>query len=53
MSGVDLCKLLAAFFVMILHADDARLDPLYAENTRLLGRWAVPFFLWLLFFFRS
>lgn len=43
-NGVDCFKLIAAFFVMILHADDARLDPLYAENARLLGRWAVPFF---------
>lgn len=43
-NGIDLFKLMAAFFVMILHADDARLDQSYAENARLLGRWAVPFF---------
>lgn len=43
-NGIDLFKLIAAYFVMVLHADDARLSAEYAENARLLGRWAVPFF---------
>jgi surface polysaccharide O-acyltransferase-like enzyme len=44
-NGIDLFRIIAAFFIMILHADSfGDLDSEYVNNFRLLGRWAVPFY---------
>lgn len=43
-NGIDLFRLLGAFFIMILHSGYGKLNPEYVENLRLLARWAVPFY---------
>ncbi|WP_372752979.1 acyltransferase family protein [Mariniflexile sp.] len=43
-NGIDLFRLVGAFFIMMLHTTfgDAKIE--YVENLRLLSRWAVPFY---------
>lgn len=43
-NGIDLFKLIGAFFVMCLHTSYGSLNQEYVDNLRLFSRWAVPFF---------
>ncbi|HEX2935707.1 MAG TPA: acyltransferase [Bacteroidales bacterium] len=43
-NGIDLFRLIAAFFVMFLHTSYGNLNNDIASYIRLSGRWAVPFF---------
>ena len=43
-NGIDLFKLIGAFFIMCLHTSYGSLDQEYVDNLRLFSRWAVPFF---------
>lgn len=43
-NGIDLFRLIGAFFIMTLHTDYGNLDHVYVDMLRLLGRWVVPFF---------
>lgn len=43
-NGIDLFRLIGAFFIMILHTSLGELNPEFVENLRLLSRWAVPFY---------
>lgn len=43
-NGIDLFRLIGAFFIMILHASLGDLNETLEENLRLLARWAVPFY---------
>jgi surface polysaccharide O-acyltransferase-like enzyme len=42
--GIDLYRLIGAFFIMILHTSLGSLNIEFTENLRLLSRWAVPFY---------
>lgn len=43
-NGIDLFRLIAALFIMILHADYKNLNQEYAAYIQMTGRWVVPFF---------
>lgn len=43
-NGIDLFRLIAAFFVMCLHTSYGSLNHEYVDNLRVLSRWALPFF---------
>jgi surface polysaccharide O-acyltransferase-like enzyme len=43
-NGIDLFRLIGAFFVMCLHSNYGSLNQEYIDTIRLLSRWAVPFF---------
>lgn len=43
-NGIDLFRLIGAFFIMCLHTDYGSLNQEYVDNLRLFSRWAVPFF---------
>lgn len=43
-NGIDLFRLIGAFFIMCLHTEYGNLQQEYVDNLRLLSRWAVPFF---------
>ena len=43
-NGIDLFKLIGAFFIMCLHTSYGSLNQEYVDNLRLFSRWAVPFF---------
>lgn len=43
-NGIDLFRLIGAFFIMILHTSLGELNTEFAENLRLLARWVVPFY---------
>ena len=43
-NGIDLFKLIGAFFVMCLHTSYGSLNQEYVDNLRLFSRWAIPFF---------
>lgn len=42
--GIDLFRLIGAFFIMMLHTDYGNLSMEIVEDLRLSARWAVPFF---------
>jgi len=44
LNGIDLGRMLGAFFVILLHADYGNMPVVYVENLRLISRWALPFF---------
>jgi surface polysaccharide O-acyltransferase-like enzyme len=43
-NGIDLFRLIAAFFIMCIHTNYGALNPEYVDSLRLLSRWAVPFY---------
>jgi surface polysaccharide O-acyltransferase-like enzyme len=43
-NGIDLFRLIAAFFIMLLHAGYGDLTTDFSAYIRMSGRWAVPFF---------
>lgn len=43
-NGIDLLRLIGAFFIMCIHTDHGSLQPDYVAVIRLLSRWAVPFY---------
>jgi hypothetical protein len=43
-NGIDLFRLIGAFFIMCLHTGYGSLNQEYVDNLRLLSRWAVPFY---------
>lgn len=43
-NGIDLFRLIAAFFIMCIHTNYGSLNPEYVDTLRLLSRWAVPFY---------
>jgi hypothetical protein len=43
-NGVDLFRLIGAFFIMCLHTGYGNLNQEYVDNLRLLSRWAVLFY---------
>lgn len=43
-NGIDLFRLIGAFFIMCIHAEYGKLNQEYVDNLRLFSRWAVPFF---------
>ena len=43
-NGIDLFRLIGAFFIMLLHAQYGELNAEYHEDIRLASRWALPFF---------
>jgi surface polysaccharide O-acyltransferase-like enzyme len=43
-NGIDLFRLIGAFFIITVHTTYGNLNPDYVDQIRLLARWAVPFF---------
>ncbi|MFS4416472.1 acyltransferase family protein [Maribacter sp. 2307ULW6-5] len=43
-NGLDLFRLIGAFFIMCIHTDFGNMNGEYVANIRLLARWAVPFY---------
>ncbi|GAB4317971.1 MAG: acyltransferase family protein [Bacteroidales bacterium] len=43
-NGIDLFRLIAAFFIMCVHTGYGRLNPEITGNIQLISRWAVPFY---------
>lgn len=43
-NGIDLFRLIGAFFIMCIHTNFGSLNQEYVDSIRLLSRWAVPFY---------
>jgi peptidoglycan/LPS O-acetylase OafA/YrhL len=43
-NGVDLFRLIAAFFIMLVHTNYCNLNNTIVENIRISARWALPYF---------
>lgn len=43
-NGIDLFRLIGAFFIMCLHTNYGNLSQESVDNLRLISRWAVPFY---------
>lgn len=43
-NGIDLFRLIGAFFIMCIHTTYGSLNQEFVDNLRLISRWAVPFF---------
>jgi len=43
-NGIDLFRLIASFFILLLHTTYGILPSVYSDNLRISARWAVPFF---------
>jgi len=43
-NGIDLFRLIGAFFIITVHTDYGNLNTYFVDQLRLLARWAVPFF---------
>lgn len=43
-NGIDLFRLIGAFFIMCIHTNYGNLNQEYVDSLRLVSRWAVPFY---------
>ena len=43
-NGVDLFRLVGAFFIILVHTDYYNLNNALSENIRISARWALPYF---------
>lgn len=43
-NGIDLFRLIGAFFIVCIHTDYGKLNHEFVDNLKIFSRWAVPFF---------
>lgn len=43
-NGIDLFRLIGAFFIVCIHTDYGKLNLEFVDNLKIFSRWAVPFF---------